>query len=153
MLTRFLPLGALLALGACTLPPQMNPSPPPPPAPSASVQTGLLNAEWNLDQAIAIGMLPANDHADACMHMALVRLGIEPPPPGSPPPKPPASFTPRVSDLISGGTVLYIQTHQARKASTAPTVLPSCMQIIGQFVLDGAAGANSVQVGNATLSR
>src|ERR1700677_2996981 len=38
-----------------------------------TVDAGLLNAEWNLDQAIVVGALPATDPADACMHSALTQ--------------------------------------------------------------------------------
>lgn len=153
MLSRLLPFGALLALGACAYPPPMAAAQTPAPASESTVQAGLLNAEWNLDQAIALGMLPANDHADACMHAALIKIGIEPAQAGKPGAKPPASFTPRVTDLISGGALLYIQGEQARRAARHTTyVLPSCMQIIGQFVLDAATVENNGQRPGNVLS-
>jgi hypothetical protein len=94
----------------------------PAPASETTVQAGLLNAEWNLDQAIALGMLPANDHADACMHAALTKIGIEPAQAGKPGAKSPASFTPRVTDLISGGAVLYIQGRTGQESVEAHDV-------------------------------
>jgi hypothetical protein len=110
-----------------------------------TVQQGLLDAEWNLDQAIKVGALPVSDPADACMHAALTQIGIEPSASGTPA-TPPASFTPKVSDLISGGSVLYILAQQAlaAKASGGLAVPVSCEAVIGQFVIQaGAVGINA----------
>jgi hypothetical protein len=148
MQARTLLLTAPLAFGACTNPPPISSNPGQTvvkditavaPAPVATIQTGLLNAEWNLDQAIAKGILPANDPADTCMHAALTQIGIEPAPAGTPSATPPESFTPKVTDLISGGAVVYIEAQQVKKLESGGTIAPSCKQLIGQLVLDAAA--------------
>lgn len=79
---------AVLALGACTA---ANPPPPISANPAGDIANiaeetklgqevilGLQNSEWNLDQAIAIGVLPPTDPADACLHQALAEMGQEP---------------------------------------------------------------------------
>ena len=98
----------------------------------ATVTQGLTDAKWNLDQAIAIGVLPASDPADACLGGVLTQLGV-----GGATPK---SFTPRESDLISTGSVLYIQIQQAKQLRAGGlAVPPGCQGLIGMFVIDAAS--------------
>lgn len=103
----------------------------------------LKGATDNLDQAVAIGALPANDPAPKCFHDVLKQAGIEVPPGTAPP----ASFTPHKDGLASLGSILYIQIQQAKamqNAATALQVTVDCKALLGQFVLDGAAGLNKV---------
>ena len=60
---------------------------------------------------------------------------------------PPASFTPRVTDLVSEGAVLYIEAQQAKRlvGGGAITIDPSCKALIGQFVLDAGSVAQIVK--------
>lgn len=110
-----------------------------------TVEQGLLDAEWNLDQAISIGALPAGDPADGCLHSALTLIGIEPGSNGQPTPAP-AQFTPRISDLISGGSVLYILAQQAKQAQAGGINVPvACEALVGQFVIQaGALGLQAI---------
>lgn len=161
-MTRFLAALPLLALLAgCANPPPISANPVQSavnqvsavaPGPVQTVETGLLNAEWNLDQAIAIGALPANDPADVCMHQALTQIGIEPAPAGTATP-PIKSFVPRETDLISTGAVIYIQIQQAKKIAGGGsiTVPVSCKAVIGQFVLDAGALGIKLLPGGAIL--
>jgi hypothetical protein len=144
-----------LALAACSSPPPISSNPVQTVTNAVSqtqvgktVQQGLLDSEWNLDQAIAIGVLPANDPADACLHAALTQIGIEP---GTTPPATAQQFTPRISDLISGGSVLYILAQQAKqlKGAAGITVPVACEAVVGKFVLDaGALGLNAIPGGS-----
>lgn len=153
-----IPLSLVAALAACT-----GSSIPPPVISANPIQTvgstvastsvgqtvtqGLQNAEWNLDQAIVVGALPSDDPADACLHSALTQMGIEP---GTTTPPAP-SFTPKVTDLISGGSVLYILAQQAKAVQGGGITMPvSCEALVGKFVLD--AGALGVQVAPQVIS-
>lgn len=141
--------GALL-LSACATPPPIS-SNPVQTATNAVAATpiggtvvqGLKDAEFNLDSAINIGVLAKDDPADACLHSSLVALGQE----GGQTPLPTQSFTPKVSDLISAGSVAYILAMQAKtiQANGGLALPPSCEQLIGHFVLKGvSAPANAV---------
>lgn len=106
----------------------------------ATIIGGLQDAAWNLDQAVAVGALDAADPAPGCLHAALADLGI-----GANLP----SFKPKVSDLISAGSIAYIRAQQAKKLSGGVVVAQSCKAIIGEIVLDiGAAGKGLIPGGN-----
>lgn len=108
-----------------------------------TVITGLQNAAWNLDQAIAIKVLLTTDPADACVHAALQAIGQDV---GQTPVQIP-SFTPKVTDLLSAGSVAYILAQQAKQlAGQGGLAIPvSCEQIVGQFVIKGInAPANAI---------
>lgn len=112
-----------------------------------TIDQGLLDTEFNLDSAIGIGVLPASDPADACVHQVNTQIGIEPTPAGVTPPAPPQSFQPKVTDLISGGSVLYILAAQAKAAvaSGGISVPVSCEALIGQFVIRaGTVGLQAI---------
>lgn len=110
------------------------------PAPSSgssiqgTVTQGLLDASSNLDKAVTVEALDATDPAPACLHATLKDLGIDPASPQSTVP----SFVPKVSDLISAGSVLYIRAQQAKKlaANGGLTVQIPCKALIGQLVID-----------------
>jgi len=154
---------ACLALGACATQPPISANPVQDVTQAAAanslplvgtVQQGLLDAEFNLDNAIVVGALPKTDPADACLHGALTQIGIEPQANGTPA-TPLPSFTPKVSDLISAGSVLYIRAQQLKALQGAGglTVPVPCEAIIGQFVLDaGKAGAGALPGGNIITS-
>lgn len=146
---RKLALLLTLALGACTNPPTISSSPiqdlsaaaaqvnPTTPLGGTIVQ-GLRDSSFNLDNAVTVGALDANDAAPACLHSVLKQLGIDPTSPSIPA----ASFTPKVSDLISAASVAYIRARQAeRAAGTGVTVDVSCKALIGQIVIDSGKAA------------
>jgi hypothetical protein len=87
---------------------------------------------YNLDQAVAVGALPAGDPAQACVHDVLQKVGVE----GGTPPK---SFTPKLTGLASAGSVAYIFAQQAKALRAAGfQVDPACEQLVGRIVIDGA---------------
>lgn len=114
--------------------------------PGGVIVVGLQNAAYNLDQAVAIKVLAANDPADLCVHQFLQGIGQDV---GQAPVPPAPSFTPKVSDLISGGSVAYILAQQAKAlaANGGIVVPPSCEQLIGHMVLTGVNAP-----ANATIS-
>jgi hypothetical protein len=108
-----------------------------------TVITGLQGAAWNLDQAIAIKVLPATDPADLCVHQALQAIGQD----VGQTPTPVAQFVPKITDLLSAGSVAYILAYQAKQlaGNGGLTVPVSCQQIVGEFVLKGInAPANTI---------
>lgn len=147
-------LALALLCAACASPPPISSNPlqdiraaAAPLAPSSgpsltgTITQGLQDASFNLDNAVTVGALDAQDAAPACLHSALKQLGIDP---TSPTPDA-ASFTPKVSDLISAASVAYIRARQAEKlAGTGVTVDVSCKALIGQIVLDGGKAAGQV---------
>lgn len=108
-----------------------------------TVVSGLQNAAWNLDQAIAIKVLPISDPADLCVHGALQAIGQD----VGQTPVAAQQFIPKVSDLISAGSVAYILAQQAKTlaGNGGLSVPPSCEQLVGHFVLAGVnAPANAI---------
>lgn len=100
------------------------------------VVAGLLDATFNLDSAVKVGALDATDPAPKCFHGVLTQLGVDP----ANPVPPGQSFTPKVSDLISAGSVLYIRARQLQKAQGQGVSVPAgCKELIAQFLLDAAA--------------
>ena len=136
-------LAAALALSACQTSPVISTNPTQTAASTfaetrigGTIITGLQDAAYNLDQAVAIGVLPMNDPAAMCVHSGLQAIGQDT---TSPTPAAP-EFQTRVSDLISGGAVLYILAEQAKNAQANGGInIPlSCEQLIGHLILTGA---------------
>lgn len=115
-------------------------------APPSPVLTGIASdiqaAAFNLDNAIAIGVLPANDPADACAHQALQQAGIEVPA-GA---KPAQSFAPKHGSPLADASVLYILAQQA-KSGPSFSVDVGCKALLGQMVLDGLGAVNKLLPG------
>ena|SRR5258708_1999529 len=95
----------------------------------------LLSSQWNLQQAAAIGAIPANDPALVCVTDVVHKTGLD----GS---APPASFVPKNDGLISAGVIAYIIAQQAQALKGGIAVSPACLQLIGKNVVDGAAVVN-----------
>lgn len=111
---------------------------------------GLQDASFNLDSAVTVGALTAADPAPPCFHAVLTRLGADP----ANPAPPGASFTPKVSDLISAGSVLYIRAQQLKQAQgTGITVPSSCKLLITDFLLDAAGAGVSGLPGGGLLPK
>lgn len=135
---------ACLSLGACGSPATISSNPTATVLANATasplggkIAQGLLDAEWNLDQAVSIGALPANDPADACLHTTLTQLGLEPTAAGATPATPPASFVPRSSDLVfAPASIAYIVAQQLKGVPKSITIAPGCYAIIGKMVVD-----------------
>jgi hypothetical protein len=114
-----------------------------------AIQQGLLDATFNLDSAVKVGALDAIDPAPPCFHGVLQQLGIDP---SLPTQGPGTSFTPKVSDLISAGSVLYIRAQQLRKLQGAGVQTPvACKALIGQFLIDAAGAGVKIQPGGGLL--
>lgn len=146
-----------LAIAGCATPPPISTNPLQTvtsvvlPA-GGTVLTGLQNAAFNLDEAVLIGVLPATDPAAGCVHGVLkqigadvvLTMGVEMPVPGA---AAAATFTPKITDLLSAGSVAYILAQQAKQIAANPGILVpvSCDQIVGQFVIQSInAPANAV---------
>lgn len=115
------------------------------------IANDLKAAVYNLDQAIAIGVLPEDDPAAGCLHGVLSDLGLDGTATAA------QSFQPKRDGLISEGAVLYIRAQQAKKARANRIVLPKdCKAIIGQIVIDAAKvasrGARSLIPGGGLIS-
>jgi hypothetical protein len=104
---------------------------------NATIAKDLQGAAYNLDQAVAIGVLPANDPAPVCLHDVLVKAGIEIPI-GAPAVK---SFAPKKDGVASAGAIAYILAQQAKSVKPLE-VSVSCEQLVGKIVIDGAKALN-----------
>lgn len=93
----------------------------------------LKSAASNVDQAVAIGALPKDDPAPACLHDALQKAGIE----LAPGQTVPQSFKPANDGAFSLGTILYIQAQQAKAIrGQGINVSQPCLALLGQIHLD-----------------
>lgn len=111
---------------------------------------GLQDASFNLDSAVTVHALTADDPAPPCFHAVLGKLGADP---ANPAPAG-ASFTPKVSDLISAGSVLYIRAQQLKQAQGAGVIVPaSCKLLITDFLLDAAGAGVSGLPGGGLLPK
>lgn len=99
----------------------------------------LLATAYNLDNAIAVGALPADDPAAACVHDVLIKAGLETPA-GAEPVK---SFEPKREGVVSEGAIIYIRA-QNLKGLQGMEVSPRCKELIGQVVVDGAAAGRKL---------
>ena len=155
---------ALLSVAACSNPAPISSNPattatnivsnviPGAASGQQAIQTQLLNAEWNLDQAVTIGILTTTDPVDQCVHQVNTQLGIEPVPSGGTVPPAPAQFTPRMTGLLDSGAVAYILAQQARAAGQGGITVPTgCKAVIGDLVLKGAAGGIKLLPGGGLL--
>ena len=156
--------GTLALLAACSNPAPISSNPvttvtnivsqanPGAGASAQAIQTQLLNAEWNLDQAVTIGILTATDPVDQCVHQVNTQLGIEPVAPGGTAPTPAAQFTPRMTGLLDSGAVAYILAQQAQKLTGGGITVPTgCKAIIGDLVIKGGTGAIKLLPGGSLL--
>lgn len=135
----------LLFLAACASTPSLISGAPPGTITitNSTVVTDLQDASYNLDNALAVGALAADDPAPKCLHDVLVKAGIEVPA-GSTPAK---TFVPKYGGVASTGAVAYILAQQAKAASKVGiTVDVSCEALVGRVVLDGAATVNKAAV-------
>ncbi len=111
---------------------------------------GLTDAAFNLDEAVRVGALDKTDPAPACFHGMLTQLGVEVPAGAVAP----ASFTPKVSDLISAGSILYIRAQQLKKLRGGGISVPSsCKELISTFMLDAAAASTDLLPGGGILPK
>lgn len=90
-------------------------------SPGTIIENDLTATALNLDQAVAVGALPANDPAPVCLHDLLSRTGA-----GQ------ETFKPQISGLISAQSVLYIKAQQIKNRGELSA---SCKAIIGDIVV------------------
>jgi len=132
-------LVALSLAGCASVPEKISTTPTGATAPiqitNPTIITDLQSATENLDDAVRIGALPADDPAPKCLHDLLQRAGIE----ARPGAAPIQSFEPKNDGIASLGSIVYIQVQQA-KAIAGQITPPSrdCTSLIGTFVIDGA---------------
>lgn len=137
MIKKLIFVSSILAgLIGCANPPQITKSPVTeiasvlsPSGGTDMISQGILNAQYNFNQAVQLGILSATDPAPGCLNSVATMLGLG----ASAPP----GFTPRVTDLISAGSVGYIYIQQLKTLTgSSLQVSPACMQLIGQIVID-----------------
>lgn len=109
-------------------------------APDSIVARDLIAAAYNLDEAVQIGALAADDPAPKCLHAILQRSGLELTPGSTA-----RSFTPKNDGVASAGAIAYIVAQQLKTAKVAP-VDPSCEALLGRVVLDGVSTARRAVV-------
>jgi hypothetical protein len=101
--------------------------------------TDLQSAAYNLDNAVLVGALSADDPAPKCIHDVLVKGGIELAP-GSVPAQ---SFAPKNDGVASAGAIAYIIAQQAKAiAKQGVQVDVSCEALLGRVVIDGVKSFN-----------
>jgi hypothetical protein len=124
---------AALALAGCAGPLQIS-SDPIPKVTNPTIVTDLQSAAYDLDSAVTVGALAADDPAPKCLHGVLQKAGIETAPGAAPA----ASFTPKVDGAASAGAVAYILAQQAKKlAGGGVTLDVDCEALLGRVVIDG----------------
>lgn len=124
---------ALIVLAGCATPPQISASPLPA-ITNPTIVTDLQSAAFDLDSAVAVGALAADDPAPKCLHDVLQKAGIETPPGATAA----ASFTPKIDGAASAGAVAYILAQQAKRLMHGGvTVDVSCEALLGRVVIDG----------------
>lgn len=111
-------------------------------SPDSGVGKDLLAAGFNLDSAIAIGVLPADDPASTCIHGVLKQAGLEVPA-GTPAV---ASFIPEDKGAVSVGSIAYIRAQQLQGLKGIQLPI-DCEALIGKFVIDGLAVTNRLALG------
>jgi len=90
-------------------------------SPGSVIESDLTATALNLDQAVAVGALPADDPAPACLHDLLSRTGV-----GQ------ETFRPQIAGLISAQSILYIKAQQIKNRGELST---ACKAIIGDILV------------------
>jgi hypothetical protein len=109
------------------------------PITNQTIVTDLQSAAYNLDNAVTVGALAADDPAPVCLHDVLRKAGIEIPA-GAVAPK---TFVPKHDGVASAGAIAYILAQQAKTiARQGVAVDPSCEALVGRIVIDGVKTVN-----------
>lgn len=85
------------------------------------IVSDLVATSHNLDAAVQVGALPADDPAPGCIRAAVNRLGLDQ-----------ETFEPEISGLISAASVAYIKAKQIE--NRAP-VSNECKALVGDILL------------------
>jgi hypothetical protein len=120
-----------LALTACTAPISKSVT-----LPSDSLLArDIVAAGFNLNSAVTVGALPANDPAVLCVNDVLKQSGLD----GSLPAA--TSFVPKNIAAVSAGSIVYIQAQQLKQVGSL-TVPVDCEALIGKLNIDGLRAIN-----------
>lgn len=112
----------------------------------STILTDFQSTAFNLDEAVRVGALQAEDPAPKCLHEAMKQLGLE----GDSTPA--ASFQPKRDGLLSEGAILYIRAQQLKRLQgTGVTVPVDCQALIGRLLLDNAAALTKGLPGGGLL--
>jgi len=141
-----------IALAACQNPPPISTAPIPTVAQTVSqdlglqntIQTDLADAQYDLQQAAQLGIIPATDPALTCLNALQGILN---------PTTPPKQFTPKIGGAASTGAVAYILAQQAKAASgggLAGLVPSDCKALIGDILLKGLDATNKAALSVGT---
>ena len=108
------------------------------------VQNDLTATQYNLNQAVAVGALSANDPAPTCVNQAVAVLGLG---------AQGKSFTPQLAGVVSAASIAYIRAQQVKALAGSGTlqVPPACLQVLGQMQLDALAAAIKAAPGGGLL--
>lgn len=90
------------------------------------VKNDLASATSNVNNAVKLGLLPADDPAVTCLNAVAAKAAAD------------VSFTPEVNGLISAGSVAYIAAQLAKKGVN---IDPACEALVGRVVIDGTKAA------------
>lgn len=90
-------------------------------SPGTIIENDLTATALNLDQAVAVGALPADDPAPICLHDLLARTG-----------QGQDTFKPKISGLISAGSVGYIKAQQLKNRGD---ISAACKAVIGDILV------------------
>ncbi len=90
-------------------------------SPGTVIENDLVATALNLDQAVAVGALSADDPAPICLHDLLARTG-----------QGQDTFKPQISGLISAGSIGYIKAQQLKNRGELSV---ACKAIIGDILV------------------
>ena len=90
-------------------------------SPGNIIENDLTATALNLDQAVAVGVLSADDPAPICLHDLLARTG-----------QGQDTFKPKISGLISAGSIGYIKAQQIKNRGE---ISAACKAIVGDILV------------------
>lgn len=103
----------------------------------STVGKDLLASKRNFDNAVKIGVLPADNFAVSCLNDVIKDVGLDATQDTS------ESFVPENAGAISAGTILYIQSQQL-SGFNVDNIATDCKAVVGDLVIKGLALANKV---------
>lgn len=90
-------------------------------SPGTVIENDLTATALNLDQAVAVGALSADDPAPICLHDLLARTG-----------QGQDTFNPQIAGLISAGSIGYIKAQQIKNRGE---ISAACKAVIGDILV------------------
>lgn len=104
----------------------------------------LAAAKFNLDNAVLVGALPADDPAVGCVSAVLADLGLD---------KEAVSFEPQREGVVSVGSVIYIRVAQAKAFKDSFKLPSDCDAVVGRLVIDSVKAGSKALPGAGLLLR